>query len=111
MVRWGLPAGHLLETTLVFLTMAENNENRFLSERGTRDMMTAVNGYYNGNRIVMDEDIPLRKGQRVIITLLEPLAEQPKRDIDLRKYMGRGQKMFYGDADAYVKELRSSDRV
>lgn len=74
-------------------------------------MMTAVKGYYNGNQIVMDEQVPLRKGQQVIITLLEPPAEALKGNIDLRKYMGRGQKMFHGNADAYVKELRTGDRI
>lgn len=73
--------------------------------------MTAVNGYYDGSRIVMDEEIPLRKGQRVIITLLEPPTRAPRDDIDLRKYMGHGRKMFHGNADAYVKELRTGDRI
>ena len=76
-------------------------------------MMTAVNGYYDGSRIVMDEKIKLRKGQRVIVTVLEPSTAEPqsRRSVDLRKYMGRGEKMFHGNADAHVKELRANDRV
>lgn len=74
-------------------------------------MMTAIKGYYNGSQIVMDEQIPLRKGQQVIITFLEPPTEASKGNIDLRKYMGRGQKMFHGNADAYVKGLRTDDRI
>lgn len=39
-------------------------------------MMTAVEGYYNGTSIVTDEKVPLRAGQKVIITILEnPVAE------------------------------------
>lgn len=31
--------------------------------------------------------------------------------IDLKKYMGRGKKMFDTDAGDYVKELRENDRI
>ena len=34
-------------------------------------MLSAVKGYYDGNRIVIDEDIKLSIGQRVIVTILE----------------------------------------
>ncbi len=29
---------------------------------------------------------------------------------DLRRYMGRGDKMFDGDAQEYIRELRDCDR-
>lgn len=74
-------------------------------------MLTAVQGYYNGTHIVTDEQINLRKGQKVIITVLEPVTELRQKNVDLRKYMGRGDKMFHGNADGYVKELRSDDRI
>ena len=74
-------------------------------------MMQAVEGYYNGTHIVMDEKIRLRKGQRVIITVLDNTAAPSKKAIDLRKYMGRGERMFNGNIEAYVKKLRSDDRV
>lgn len=73
-------------------------------------MMTAVEGYYNGTQIVTDEKIQLRKGQRLIITVLET-THKSKRPTDLRKYMGRGKKMFNGNVEAYVEELRTNDRV
>ncbi len=34
-------------------------------------MLSAVKGYYDGNKIVVDDDIQLAIGQRVIITILE----------------------------------------
>ena len=74
-------------------------------------MMTAVEGYYDGSQIVLDEGIRLRKGQRLIITILEPKAEPSGKEVDLRKYMGRGERMFQGDAGEFVKELRSNDRI
>ena len=74
-------------------------------------MMTAVEGYYNGTQIVIDENIHLRKGQRVIVTVLDSSVDRPREKTDLRKYMGHGRKMFNGNAEAYVKELRADDRV
>ena len=73
-------------------------------------MLTAVSGHYNGTGIVMDEPVPMNVGQRVIITILET-EKQPKAKASLRKYMGRGPKMFAGDAGEYVKDLRTDDRV
>ena len=73
-------------------------------------MLTAVKGYYKGNQIVMDEDIQLAAGQEVIVTILE-MKKSPKKKIDLKKYMGRGEKMFETDAQDYIRELRDSDRI
>lgn len=73
-------------------------------------MLAAVKGYYNGSQIVMDEDIKLTAGQEVIVTILE-MQKQEKKKIDLNKYMGRGAKMFYSDAQDYIKQLRNDDRV
>ena len=74
-------------------------------------MMTAVEGYYNGTQIVTDEKIRLRKGQRLIITVLETTTDKTKKPADLHKYMGRGKKMFNGDVETYVEEMRANDRV
>ena len=73
-------------------------------------MLNAVSGYYNGNQIVMDEQISLRVGQRVIITILERNPE-PVKNLDLKKYAGRGEKMFHGNVEEYLKELRENDRL
>lgn len=73
-------------------------------------MLAAVKGYYNGKQIVMYEDVKLAAGQEVIVTILE-MQNKAKKKIDLKKYMGRGEKMFQTDAQDYIKELRDSDRV
>lgn len=73
-------------------------------------MMTAVKGYYNGNQIIMDEDVKLTAGQEVIVTILD-VPKQVNKKIDLNKYMGRGEKMFHSDAQDYIKELRNDDRI
>lgn len=73
-------------------------------------MLTAVKGYYNGNQIVMEEDIQLSAGQEVIVTVLD-MKKPQKKKIDLKKYMGRGEKMFQTDAQEYIRELRDSDRI
>ena len=73
-------------------------------------MLAAVKGYYNGKQIVMNEDVKLAAGQEVIVTILE-MQNKEKKTIDLKKYMGRGEKMFQTDAQDYIKELRDSDRV
>ena len=73
-------------------------------------MLAAVNGYYDGEQIVMDEKVKIQKGQKVIITILEYSPMREKK-IDLKKYMGRGEKLFQTDAGEYVKGLRSDDRV
>ena len=75
-------------------------------------MLTAVSGYYNGAGIVLDEDVPMSIGQRVIITILTGQEKQlPPNKVHLDKYVGRGEKMFIGDAGEYVKELRANDRM
>ena len=73
-------------------------------------MLSAVKGHYNGNQIIIDEDVKMAIGQEVIVTILD-MPEQKKKSINLEKYMGRGKKMFTDDAQEYVKELRSNDRL
>ena len=54
----------------------------------------------------------LRDGQRVVITILEPeTVNRKKRNVNLKKYVGRGEKMFDNDASEYVKGLREDDRL
>ncbi|MCM1192878.1 MAG: hypothetical protein NC389_10675 [Acetatifactor muris] len=73
-------------------------------------MLAAVKGYYNGSHIVMNEDISLNAGQEVIVTILDA-PDVPDKKIDLKKYMGRGEKMFHTDAQEYIREMRDSDRI
>ena len=71
-------------------------------------MLAAVKGYYNGKQIVMNEDVKLAAGQEVIVTILE-MQNKAKKTVDLKKYMGRGEKMFQTDAQDYIKELRDRE--
>jgi hypothetical protein len=73
-------------------------------------MFATVTGYYDGEQIIMNEQMQLAVGQEVMITILEP-KKSPQKNIDLSKYAGRGEKMFQTDAAEYVKELRDSDRI
>lgn len=72
-------------------------------------MLAAVKGYYNGSHIVINEDINLSTGQEVIVTILDTQSIPEK--INLKKYMGRGEKMFHTDAQDYIREMRNSDRI
>ena len=73
-------------------------------------MLTAITGYFDGNYIVTDGNVALKKGQKVIITLDIPDDAVPKK-VDLSGFMGLGEKMFQTDAAEYVKELRKDDRI
>ena len=75
-------------------------------------MLPTINGHYDGKHIVMDEDLPLKEGQQVIITVLGEIStiSKPKK-IDFSKYMNRGPKMFEGDAQDWIRELRANDRL
>ena len=73
-------------------------------------MFVAVKGYYDGDRIIVDENINMSVGQEVMIKILDGKRNlSPK--LELGKYMGRGEKMFSVDAQEYVEELRSNDRI
>ncbi len=75
-------------------------------------MLSTAKGHFNGSHIVMDEEMGLTAGQQVLITVLDIVKPQAKgKDIDLSRYMGRGEKMFTTDAGEYIKELRSNDRL
>lgn len=43
-------------------------------------MLTAVEAHYDGSRIVIDEDVPLANGQRLIVTILAPKSESSKAE-------------------------------
>lgn len=74
-------------------------------------MLIAVNGHYDGSQIVIDEDVKMATGQKVIITLLDEQNSALNKP-DLKQYMGRGEKLFHNtDAQDYVKGLRSDDRI
>lgn len=73
-------------------------------------MLAAVKGYYDGKHIVMEENIEMVAGQEVIITILN-MSTQNQKKIDLKKYMGRGEKLFHEDVQEYIREMRDNDRI
>lgn len=73
-------------------------------------MLATVKGYYNGNHIVISENVNLNIGQEVMVTILDTQSALEK-NIDLKKYRGRGKKMFQTDAQDYIKEIRSDERI
>lgn len=73
-------------------------------------MLATVKGYYNGNHIVISENVNLNIGQEVMITILDTKSISEKK-VDLKKYMGKGEKMFQTDAQDYIKEMRSGERI
>lgn len=69
--------------------------------------MLAVNGYYNGSTIVLDKEVEMIKGQKVLV-VLETTSTKRKR-IDLDKYVTpteRGQ-----NVEAYMDKMRGNDRI
>ena len=74
-------------------------------------MFTTVQGYYNGNQIILDENVPLAYGQRGMVTILEkkPKKKPKKKPLDFSKYRA-GKYGISMDAQDYVKELRENDR-
>ena len=73
-------------------------------------MLATVKGYYDGNRIVIDEDVKLAIGQQVMVTILDN-EEEPEKKIDLKSYKGRGPKLLDNDAQEFINELRLNDRI
>lgn len=75
-------------------------------------MLAAVKGVIHGNTIVLeDDDIQEYDGAEVIITLLNYPFKKDTPEINLKKYMGRGDKLFHADAQNIIKEMRDHDRI
>ena len=74
--------------------------------------MLAVKGTIQGNTVVIkDEDIKKYDGKDVIVTILDFQFEQQKKQVDLKKYIDRGEKLFQSDAQEAIRELRDYDRL
>ena len=74
--------------------------------------MLAVKGTIQGNTaVIKDEDIKKYDGKDVIVTILDFQFEQQKKQVGLKKYMGRGEKLFQSDAQEAIRELRDYDRL
>lgn len=73
--------------------------------------MLAVKGTIQGNTVVIEEeDMEKYDGKDVIVTILDFPYRQKEKKVDLKKYMGRGEKLFHSDAQEYIREMRDHDR-
>lgn len=64
--------------------------------------MLAVNGYYDGSAIVLDKEIEMVKGQRLMVVLETTRTKRKKVDLD--QYVTpteRGE-----NVEAYMEEMR-----
>jgi len=69
--------------------------------------MLAVNGYYNGTSIVLDDEVEMEKGQRLLVVLDTPKRRRKKLDFD--KYVTTTERGR--NVDNYMEEMRAGDRV
>lgn len=69
--------------------------------------MLAINGYYNGTNIVLDDNVEMKEGQRLLIVMDSP--KKGKRKIDLNKYIEKTDRGR--NVDAYMEEMRAGDRI
>ena len=69
--------------------------------------MLSVRGVIRGNTVLVEDDLQKYEGQAVTV-----MINEDKRSFDLKKYRGRGEKMFPEiDPQEYVTGLRSNDRI
>lgn len=61
--------------------------------------MVAVNGYFDGQNYVAEEQVAVRPNQRVIITVLDEDVPDVKPQDDARK-KNRGDEAVFGEPDA-----------
>lgn len=74
--------------------------------------MLAVKGIIQGDTVVIeDEDIKRYDGKDVIVTILDYPYKKQQKKVDLKKYMGRGEKLFQSDAQEHIREMRDNDRI
>lgn len=71
-------------------------------------MLTTVDGYYDGTQIVLNENVLLTRGQKVMVTILEDKPQ--KKSIDIDKYRV-GKYGISTDAQEYVTELRGNSKA
>lgn len=69
--------------------------------------MLAVNGYYNGTNIILEQEVDMIKGQRLMVILETP--KQTRKKIDFDKYVTTTERGR--NVEEYMKEMRENDRV
>ena len=77
--------------------------------------MRTINGFYDGDQIVMDGSPALSVGQKVMVIVLGNGTSQGKNDdkpVDIERSFGACKGLLNGmDAQEYVNQLRTNDRI
>ena len=67
-----------------------------------------ITGMFNGKYIIPDKDIRPKAGQKIIVTIRD--ITRSKTEVDLDKYINKGEKLFKKDAQEYIREIRDEER-
>ncbi|MBO6179093.1 MAG: hypothetical protein IKN12_05990 [Selenomonadaceae bacterium] len=71
-------------------------------------MFMTVEGHFNGEKIVLNENINLTYGQKVMVIVLP--EKNVKKKIDYAKYRLGEETNFPADVEGYIREMRDNDR-
>lgn len=71
--------------------------------------MMAVKGYYNGSNIVLDEQVEMTAGQKLMVIIETSQPESKHKGIDLDKYVTPTERGKH--VEEYMKEMRGNDRI
>lgn len=66
--------------------------------------MLAVKGFFNGDRIVTLEKLPIKKNQKVIITILDEYEQKEDPQKPHRKFMGMLDNESYKEILAAIED-------
>lgn len=69
--------------------------------------MLAVNGYYNGTNIVLEDEVEMEKGQRLMVVLETP--KRGRKNINFNQYVTTTERGK--NVESYMEEMRSGDRI
>lgn len=71
-------------------------------------MFMTVEGHYDGEQIVLNENINLSNGQKVMVIVLP--EKTVKKKIDYAKYRLGKETNFPANVEEYIREMRDNDR-
>ena len=71
--------------------------------------MLAINGHYNGSNIVLDEQIEMTAGQKLMVIIETPAPASKRKKIDLDKYVTPTERGEH--VEEYMEEMRGNDRI
>ena len=71
--------------------------------------MLAINGHYNGSNIVLDEQIEMTAGQKLMVIIETPAPTSKRKKINLDKYVTPTERGKH--VEEYMEEMRGNDRI